>query len=101
MEMPELTGYNLPYTDPVSGDLQTRFVDGPLTKAMREGFIFVLDEYDTLDPAVSVGLHAVLEGRPLVIPENGGEIIHPHPNFRFVRSEEHTSELQSRENLVC
>jgi len=84
MEMPELTGYNLPYTDPVSGDLQTRFVDGPLTKAMREGFIFVLDEYDTLDPAVSVGLHAVLEGRPLVIPENGGEIIHPHPNFRFV-----------------
>lgn len=84
MEMPELTGYNLPYTDPVSGDLQTRFVDGPLTKAMREGFIFVLDEYDTLDPAVSVGLHAVLEGRPLVIAENGGEVIHAHPNFRFV-----------------
>src|SRR5690606_40000817 len=24
-----------------------------------------------------------------------------HPKFRVVRSEEHTSELQSRENLVC
>ncbi len=84
MEMPELTGYNLPYTDPVSGDLQTRFVDGPLTKALRNGFVFVLDEYDTLDPAVSVGLHAVLEGRPLVIAENGGELVRPHPNFRFV-----------------
>lgn len=84
MEMPELTGYNLPYTDPVTGDLQTRFVDGPLTKAMRNGFVFVLDEYDTLDPAVSVGLHAVLEGRPLVIAENGGEVIFPHPEFRFV-----------------
>lgn len=84
MEMPELTGYNLPYTDPVTGDLQTRFVDGPLTKALRHGFVFVLDEYDTLDPAVSVGLHAVLEGRPLVIAENGGEVVRPHPNFRFV-----------------
>lgn len=84
MEMPELTGYNLPYTDPVSGDLNTKFVDGPLTKAMREGFVFVLDEYDTLDPAVTVGLHAVMEGRPLVIAENNGEVIRPHANFRFV-----------------
>lgn len=84
MEMPELTGYNMPVTDPVSGDLNTKFVDGPLTKAMRFGYLFVLDEYDTLDPAVSVGLHAVLEGRPLVIAENGGEVIRPHPNFRFV-----------------
>src|SRR3546814_3128507 len=80
MEMPELTGYNLPVTDPVSGDLNTKFVDGPLTKAMRHGLVFVLDEYDTLDPSVTVGLHAVMEGRPLVIAE---------------RSEEHTSELQS------
>ncbi|HHM8127011.1 TPA: AAA family ATPase [Pseudomonas aeruginosa] len=84
MEMPELTGYNLPVTDPVSGDLNTKFVDGPLTKAMRLGFVFVLDEWDTLDPAVTVGLHAVLEGRPLVIAENNGEVVHPHPNFRFV-----------------
>lgn len=84
MEMPELTGYNLPVTDPVSGDLNTKFVDGPLTKAMREGLVFVLDEYDTLDPAVSVGLHAVMEGRPLVIAENNGEMIFPHANFRFV-----------------
>ncbi len=84
MEMPELTGFNLPVTDPVSGDLNTKFVDGPLTKAMRNGFVFVLDEYDTLDPAVTVGLHAIMEGRPLVIAENGGEVIQPHPNFRFV-----------------
>ncbi|MCL8061204.1 AAA family ATPase [Pseudomonas aeruginosa] len=84
MEMPELTGYNLPVTDPVSGDLNTKFVDGPLTQAMRNGFVFVLDEYDTLDPAVTVGLHAVMEGRPLVIAENNGEVVKPHANFRFV-----------------
>jgi cobaltochelatase CobS len=84
MEMPELTGFNLPVTDPVSGDLNTKFVDGPLTMAMRNGFLFVLDEYDTLDPSVAVGLHAVLEGRPLVIAENGGELVKPHENFRFI-----------------
>lgn len=84
LEMPELTGYNLPVTDPVSGDLNTKFVDGPLTMAMRNGFVFTLDEYDALDPAVTVGLHAVMEGRPLVIAENNGEVIQPHPNFRFV-----------------
>lgn len=84
MEMPELVGYNLPHTDPVSGDLNTKFLDGPLTLAVRHGFVFVLDEYDTLDPAVTVGLHALLEGRPLVIAENGGEVIPLHPNFRFV-----------------
>lgn len=84
MEMPELTGYNLPQTDKLTGDLKTVFVDGPLTLAMRHGYVFVLDEYDTLDPSVTVGLHAVMEGRPLVIAENGGEIIQPHPSFRFV-----------------
>ncbi|TLX69671.1 AAA family ATPase [Pseudomonas nicosulfuronedens] len=84
MEMPELVGYNLPVTDQLTGDLNTKFVDGPLTKAMRNGFLFVLDEWDTLDPAVTVGLHAVLEGRPLVIAENNGEVVKAHPNFRFV-----------------
>lgn len=84
MEMPELTGYNLPMSDPVTGDLNTKFVDGPLTQAMRYGWVFVFDEYDTLDPAVTVGLHAVMEGRPLVIAENNGEVVKPHPNFRFV-----------------
>src|SRR5690606_39408077 len=28
-------------------------------------------------------------------------IVSPHSNFSISRSEEHTSELQSRENLVC
>ena len=84
MEMPELTGYNLPVTDPVSGDLNTKIVDGPLTQAMRHGLVLVIDEYDALDPAVTVGLHAVLEGKPLVIAENNGELVKPHPNFRFV-----------------
>src|SRR5690606_39354993 len=33
--------------------------------------------------------------------EPGGEITVGHENMMLNRSEEHTSELQSRENLVC
>src|SRR5690606_41528429 len=32
---------------------------------------------------------------------HGGDRIAPWDTFGYVRSEEHTSELQSRENLVC
>lgn len=60
------------------------FMDGPLTTAMRFGHWFVLDEIDLLPPGTNAGLNAVLEGAPLVIPENGGEVIEPHPDFRFI-----------------
>lgn len=83
LEMHDLVGHQSIGTDK-SGNQQMRFVHGPLAIAMREGFVFILDEIDLLDPSVSTGLNAVLEGRPLVIPENAGEIIRPHPNFRFV-----------------
>lgn len=29
------------------------------------------------------GLNSILDGAPLCIPENGGELIVPHPMFRF------------------
>ena len=60
------------------------FQYGPLALAMRYGGIFLLNEMDLLDPATATGLNGVLDGGPLCIPENGGEIIHPHPMFRFV-----------------
>lgn len=60
------------------------FQYGPLALAMRYGGIFLLNEIDLLDPATATGLNGVLDGGPLCIPENGGEIIHPHPMFRFV-----------------
>lgn len=66
------------------GGSATRFVHGPLALAMQEGSIFILDEIDLVDPAIAAGLNAILEGNPLVIAENGGEVIQPHPNFRFV-----------------
>ncbi|MCV3264959.1 CbbQ/NirQ/NorQ C-terminal domain-containing protein (plasmid) [Vibrio harveyi] len=37
-----------------------------------------------VDPAELSGLNDILEGRPLVIAQNGGEIIKPHPMFRVI-----------------
>jgi cobaltochelatase CobS len=84
MEIPELIGNVELECDPATGDQRTVFRHGPLAQALRDGFIFCLDEGDLLDPAVMAGLNAILEGGPLMIGANGGEIIHPHPMFRFV-----------------
>lgn len=84
MEMPDLVGMLSLDCDPATGDQRTIFRYGPLALAMKNGYVFCLDEGDFLDPSVMSGLNAILEGSPLVIPENGGEIINPHENFRFV-----------------
>jgi cobaltochelatase CobS len=78
LEVPELIGHHTV----VDGDMV--YVDGPLTTAMRYGHIFLLDEIDLLDPATAAGMNGIVEGGPLVIPENGGEVVTPHPQFRFV-----------------
>lgn len=61
-----------------------RFDYGPLALAMRYGGLFLLNELDLLDPATATGLNGVLDGLPLCLAENGGEIITPHPMFRFI-----------------
>lgn len=66
----------------VNGTME--FLHGPLSVAMREGHLFILNEIDRADPGQLSGLHDVLEGHPLVIATNGGEVIHANPNFRFI-----------------
>ncbi len=63
---------------------ETLFVHGPLAVAARDGHILLLNEIDLADPAELAGLNDVVEGAPLVIAANGGEVIHPHPDFRLV-----------------
>ncbi len=61
---------------------ETRFVHGPLAVAARDGHLLILNESDLMDPSELAGLNDIIEGQPLVIPENGGEVIRPHPKFR-------------------
>lgn len=57
---------------------------GPLTLAMKYGGLFLFNEIDLTSPEIAAGLHGILDGSPLCIAENGGEIVKPHPLFRFV-----------------
>ena len=78
MEVQDLVGH----LAVVNGSM--RFEDGPLTVAMRLGGMFLLNEIDLCSPATLAGLNTILDGAPLCIPENGGELVKPAPGFRFV-----------------
>ena len=60
------------------------FVYGALARAMKYGYILILNEIDLADAAELSGLNDVLEGRNLVVIQNNGEVIKPHPSFRLV-----------------
>ena len=62
----------------------TPYQYGALSIAVKEGHILILDEMDVADPAELAGLYDLLDGAPLVLAQNGGEIIPVHPRFRFV-----------------
>ena len=85
----EVTGHGrLEFADLVGHlavkDGNMTFEYGPLALAMRYGALFLLNEIDLTSPEIAAGLNSVLDGSPLCIAENGGELIAPHPMFRLV-----------------
>jgi cobaltochelatase CobS len=65
---------------------ETKFIYGPLASAMRDGLVYIADEYDFALPNVLAIYQAVLEGAPLFIkqaPESMATI-KPHEDFRFI-----------------
>jgi cobaltochelatase CobS len=78
-------------------DGETKWVDGILPMAMRKGYWLLLDEIDFADPSVLSLLHPVLEENPvLVLKENDGEVIKPHPNFRVFGTANSIGAMQDR-----
>jgi len=67
-------------TDLVNGN--TVFTYGPLVQAMKNGYIFLFNEIDSVPAGRLTMLHDILEGRPLTIAATG-ETIYPGENFRF------------------
>jgi len=65
-------------------DGNTVWQDGPVTKAYREGMVLLLDEIDGLPPEIAFSLYAITDGKPLVLEENGNEVVQMHENFRVV-----------------
>lgn len=64
----------------------TYFEPGPLTLAMKYGFVYNADEYDFAHASITAVYQPILEGKSLVIKEAPPEwrIVKPHKNFRFV-----------------
>lgn len=102
LEFPEMVGHHTVQ----QGSM--RYEYGPLALAMRNGGLFLLNEIDLLDPSTAAGLNSILDGYPLTIPENGGELIAPHPLFKFAATansnggSDHTGLYQGvlRQNLA-
>lgn len=65
---------------------ETHFELGPLPLAMKNGWVYLADEYDFALPSVLSVYQPVLEGKPLVIKEAdaANRVIRPHPDFRFI-----------------
>ena len=84
MEAAELIGQFLMASKAPGESPSMSFAYGPLPIAMKYGYILLLNELDTANPGQISALNDVLEGRPLVIAENGGEVIHPHEMFRVI-----------------
>lgn len=82
MELSDLIGFPVPVAR--DGISVFEFQYGPLALAMKHGHILILNEIDLVDPGELAGLNEILEGRPLVIGQNGGEVIVPHPMFRVI-----------------
>lgn len=84
LEFDDLVGRPQVVKKPGESTPSVRFIYGPLARAMKQGGILILNEVDLCDPAQLSGLNDILEGRSLVIAQNGGEVIKPHPMFRVV-----------------
>lgn len=63
---------------------QTVFQEGPLPTAMRTGAVFNLDEPTLCSPDILAEIHGVLDGQPLHLKGNGGEIVTPAKGFSVV-----------------
>jgi len=66
----------------VQGD-ETRFVYGPLPRAMMEGKILILDEFDRVSEDVASKLHEVLESGQLLI-EQTTDLIKADNSFKII-----------------
>lgn len=66
------------------GGFSMKYVPGPLTEAIRNGWVILLDEVDRLPPKESTRLHEWMEGSPLVVPQLSPDPIPRSPKVRFV-----------------
>lgn len=83
MATADLIGRMLVQANPENGTAETVFKYGYIPTAMLKGWWVILDEIDSAEATTLFRLQPILEGNPLVVNENEGEVITPHENFRI------------------
>lgn len=68
---------------------ETKWVDGPLTQAVRLGGVALLDEYDFIPPEIMYSIQWLLEDDPkLLLTDKADDLtemmVHAHPDFRII-----------------
>lgn len=63
-------------------DAQGRYVPSPLYRAMKEGLLYIADEFDACDPGIATILNGAIANRKVTFPNL--ETVKAHPNFRAV-----------------
>ncbi len=81
----DLTGTDLVGRYLLEGD-ETVWMDGPLTRAVREGAICYLDEIVEARKDTTVLIHALTDHRRMLPIEKRGETLDAHPDFLLVIS---------------
>lgn len=67
-----------------SGATVSKFVDGILPQALEQHCILLCDEVDFIRPDVAYVFQRALEDEGLLISEDGGRLIKPHPLSRII-----------------
>jgi len=83
VERPDFVG-SMSVTVDDDGNQITKFVEGFLPKAMQLPVVMLLDEYDAIRADISYVMQPVLEGGSLRLMEDGGRLVHPHPDFHIM-----------------
>lgn len=65
------------------GTTVSKFIDGVLPMAMQGPYLLVCDEIDFVRSDVSYVLQRALQGDGMVLTEDGGRMVRPHPMFRI------------------
>lgn len=68
-------------------DGSTYWIDGILTKAVREGHWVIFDELNAMLPEMGFALHSLLDdAKTITLAEKDGELVRAHDDFRFFGS---------------
>src|SRR5262245_31703685 len=81
----DLTGSDLVGRYLIKGD-ETVWIDGPLTRAVRQGAICYLDEVVEARKDTVVLIHPLTDHRRLLPIDKTGELLEAHPDFLLVLS---------------